>query len=101
MKTVIIMLGLLLVGCESLPETKAVGSVEFMYAFPFSSDYWVHQDRSWTCSPPQFRGEWGRQTKNKWEVGVYHESFVRCGSINSLPEIYENGIYGKKTWGGW
>jgi len=89
---------LLLTGCASV---KPTASVELMYALPFSADYWVHQDRSWTCEPPQFRLEAGGEHKSGWEAGFYHESFLLCGSLNRKPEIYENGIYLKKNWGGW
>ena len=89
-------------GCAFLPETKQVGSVEGLYAFPFSTDFWQHQYRPWSCEPPQVRFKWGRQTKNKWSAGVYHESFPLCGGpLNRKPEIYENGLYVKKNWGGW
>ena len=87
-----------LVGCASV---KPVASAQLGYALPFSSDYWVHQDRSWTCEPPQFRGELGLQTRSGWEAGVYHESFVLCGTFNKKAEIFENGLYIKKSWGGW
>ena len=97
----IIIIALLLGGCVSLPDVKGVGSVELNYAFPFSTDYWQHSDRSWQCEQPQFRGELGLQTKKKVEFGVYHESMVLCGTLNTKPEIFENGLYIKKQWGGW
>lgn len=87
-----------LTGCASL---KPTASVEMAYAFPFSSDYWVHQDRSWTCEPPQVRFEVGAETKNQWQAGVYHESFLLCGTHNTKPEIFENGLYFRKAFGGW
>ena len=86
-----------LIGCASKPYVEA----EVKYAFPFSSDYWVHQDRSWTCEPPQLDIEFGVEWKNGWAVGAYHESFFLCGSFNSKPEIYENGLLLKKKWGGY
>ncbi len=86
-----------LMGCANL---KPTASVEMAYAFPFSSDYWVHQDRSWTCEPPQVRFEVGAETKNQWQGGFYHESFLLCGTLNAKPEIFENGIYLRKAFGG-
>ena len=90
---------LFLVGCaSSTPYIEA----EIKYAFPFSTDYWVHQDRLWTCdTPAQLDLEVGREWRNGWSAGLYHESFIFCGTINSAPEIYENGIIIKKKWGGW
>ena len=61
---VALILVLIMSGCASV---KPVATVELMYAFPFSSDYWVHQDRPWSCEPPQFRLEAGLQTKKKLE----------------------------------
>lgn len=84
-------------GCETI---KPKASIELNYAFPFLTDYWQHSDRSWQCEQPQFRLELGIETKTHWEVGVYHESMVICGGHNNRPEIYENGAYVKKTWGG-
>jgi hypothetical protein len=91
---------LLLAGCaNSTPYIEA----EIKYAFPFSTDYWVHQDRTWTCNQPyQLDLEIGHEWKNGWSGGLYHESFFLCGSpFNHAPEIYENGIFAKKKWGGW
>ena len=88
---------LLLAGCaNSTPYIEA----EIKYAFPFSTDYWQHSDRSWQCEQPQFSIDSGREWRNGWSVGVYHESMVLCGSRNDKPEIYENGITVKKKWGG-
>lgn len=98
MKTVITLLSLLLVGCASV---KPTASVELNYAFPFSTDHWQHSDRSWQCEQPQFRLELGGETRNKFGFGVYHESMLLCGSFNHKPEIFENGLYVKKQWGGW
>jgi hypothetical protein len=83
-------------GCASKPYAEA----EVKYAFPFSSDYWVHQDRSWACEPPQIDLEVGLEWRNGWSVAAYHESFLLCGSFNNKPEIYENGLLLKKKWGG-
>jgi len=88
----------LFTGCASV---KPTASVELNYAFPFSTDYWQHSDRTWQCEQPQFRLELGLETKNRIEFGAYHESMVLCGQMNGKPEIYENGIYLKKNWGGW
>ena len=85
-----------LIGCAGSPYAE----LELKYAFPFSSDYWVHQDRSWTCEPPQIDLELGLEWTNDWAVGVYHESFLLCGTWNSKPEIFENGFIVKKKWGG-
>ena len=93
-----LILVLLLTGCETV---KPVGSVQLNYAFPFSTDHWQHSDRSWQCEQPQLRGEFGGVTETGWEGGVYHESMVLCGSYNHKAEIFENGVYVKKTWGGW
>ena len=89
---------LLLVGCASV---KPTASVELNYALPFSSDYWQHSDRSWQCEQPQLRVEVGGEHKSGWEMGAYHESMVLCGTFNTKPELFENGIYLKKNWGGW
>jgi len=97
----ILTLVLLLFTFSGCATVKPVGSVELNYAFPFSTDYWQHSDRSWQCEQPQFRGELGLQTKKKVEFGVYHESMVLCGTLNTKPEIFENGVYIKKQWGGW
>ncbi len=88
----------MITGCETV---KPVGSLQLNYAFPFSTDYWQHSDRTWQCEQPQFRADFGGQTKGGWEAGVYHESMVLCGSYNDKPEIFENGVYVKKSWGGW
>ena len=98
MKALLLAALLLLGGCASI---KPVASVELRYALPFSSDYWVHQDRSWTCEPPQLVAQFGLQHKNGFEFGTYHESFVLCGTVNNKPEIFENGLYLKKQFGGW
>ena len=79
---------------------KPQASIEINYALPFATDYWQHSDRSWQCEQPQVRFEAGVETKNRWSMGIYHESMILCGSINHKPEIYENGAYVKKTWGG-
>ena len=93
----IVVLLVLLSGCA----VKPIGSVELGYAFPFSTDYWQHSDRSWQCAQPQVRFEAGVETENKWSMGIYHESMLMCGTFNHKPEIYENGAYIKKSWGGW
>jgi hypothetical protein len=86
-------------GCAH--EPKLYAEVGVKYAFPFSSDYWVHQDRSWTCDEPyQFEGELGYEFNNGWRGGLYHESFIACGSFNSKPEIFENGLVIRKKFGG-
>lgn len=97
-KISVILLSVLLMGCTTL---KPVGSIEIGYAFPFSTDYWQHSDRSWQCEQPQLRGEIGLETKNKFGFGFYHESMILCGTFNTKPEIFENGFYVKKRWGGW
>ena len=96
-KSTIMLAAIILSGCA----VKPTASVQLNYAFPFSSDYWIHSDRSWQCEQPQFRGEVGLETKGGWEAGVYHESMVLCGTLNTKPEIFENGVYVKKSWGGW
>lgn len=89
---------LFLAGCSTAEPYAELG---VRYAFPFSSDYWVHQDRSWTCDEPyQFEGEVGAEWPNGWHAYVYHESFWLCGTFNEKPEIFENGIGVKKKWGG-
>ena len=88
---------LLLAGCAS--STPYI-EVEARYAFPFSTDYWQHSDRSWQCEQPQLNVAVGREWRNGWAGGFYHESMLLCGSFNSKPEIYENGIFVKKKWGG-
>ena len=98
MKKTIILLGLLLVGCETV---KPVASIELNYAFPFSVDYWQSSERTWQCEQPQFRLEVGGQHKSGLEAGVYHESMVLCGQWNRKPEIFENGVYVKYGVGGW
>ncbi len=97
MKLTFALLLFILSGCA----VKPTASLELNYSFPFSTDYWVHSDRSWQCEAPQIRGELGFETKNKLSFGLYHESFILCGSYNKKPEIFENGLYLKKQWGGW
>ena len=97
MKLLLIIL-LLLAGCSTI---KPTASIELGYAFPFSTDYWQHSDRSWQCEQPQIRLAAGIETQNKWSIGIYHESMVLCGTVNHKPEIYENGAYIKKQWGGY
>ena len=107
MKMISMVLLLLVTGCSTLekvpalPSVKPIATVQLNYAFPFSVDYWVDSRNSWQCEQPQFRGELGLQTKSKWEFGVYHESMVLCGTWNKKPEIFENGAYIKKSWGGY
>ena len=97
MKKMILSL-LLLSGCASV---EPYAEMEIKYAFPFSADYWVHQDRSWTCDEPyQLDLEVGGEFRKGWSAGIYHESFILCGSFNHKPEIYENGLILKKKWGG-
>ena len=94
----LILLSLLFSGCGTV---KPVASVELNYAFPFSVDHWQSSERPWQCEQPQFRLEVGGETKKQLGFGVYHESMVLCGQWNHKPEIFENGIYIKKEWGGW
>ena len=96
-KSTIMLATIILSGCA----VKPVASVQANYAFPFSRDYWVDSERSWQCEQPQFRGEVGLQTKKGFEAGLYHESMILCGTWNEKPEIFENGVYVKKSWGGW
>ena len=98
MKLALVLSLILLSGCSTV---KPVASMELNYAFPFSTDYWQHSDRSWQCEQPQIRLELGGETRNRTSFGVYHESMVLCGSVNKKPEIFENGIYLKKSFGGW
>jgi len=94
-----IIIGMLIMsGCTGM---KPYAEIQFNYALPFSTDYWQHSDRSWQCEQPQFRGEYGLETKNGWGMGVYHESMLLCGTFNTKPEIYENGILIQKRWGGY
>ena len=88
----------LLTGCASV---KPTATVQLNYALPFSTDYWQHSDRSWQCEQPQFRFEMGGEWENGLSIGGYHESMVVCGSWNRKPEVFENGLYVKKRWGGW
>ena len=87
---------LLLGGCAASPYLET----EVRYAFPFSTDYWQHSDRSWQCEQPQFGFDIGLEWDGGWSAGLYHESMLLCGSWNHKPEIYENGITLKKKWGG-
>ena len=95
---VILLIPFLLVVCAS---TKPYAEVALDYPFTFSTDYWVHQDRSWQCEPPGVVAEAGLETKNGWKAALYHESTLLCGSWNKRPEIYENGVRVSKEWGGW
>ena len=93
----LILLIVLLSGCAN---TEPYVEVALNYSFPFSTDYWQHSDRSWQCSQPQFSGVLGLEWKNGVSAGLYHESMLLCGTWNRRPEIYENGIFLKKKWGG-
>ena len=95
--TTLMFAAIILSGCA----VKPTASVQLNYAFPFSTDYWQHSDGSWQCEQPQFGGEAGIVSKKGWETGVYHESMVLCGTNNRKPELFENGVYVKKSWGGW
>ncbi len=91
-----ILLSVVLVGCASSPYIE----MELAYAVPFSTDYWQHSDRSWQCEQPQFRGIGGLEWSNGVSLGFYHESMLLCGTWNEKPEIFENGVFIKKKWGG-
>lgn len=81
-------------GCAGMtPYTE----IQLNYALPFSTDYWQHSDRSWQCEQPQFRAELGA-SKRGYGFGVYHESMLLCGTFNTKPEIYENGVFVYKRW---
>lgn len=92
----ILILVISLTGCATHPYAE----MELKYAFPFSTDYWQHSDRSWQCEAPQISVEYGLESKSGWVIGLYHESMLLCGTWNSKPEIYENGITLKRKWGG-
>ena len=96
--TIVLTTAIALMGCATV---KPTASAQLNYALPFSTDYWQHSDRSWQCEQPQFRGEVGGITKKGWGFGAYHESMVLCGTGNTKPELFENGLYVKKEWGGW
>lgn len=93
-----VLLVILLTGCASV---KPKGSVQGNYAFPFSTDHWQHSDRPWQCEQPQIRVEGCLETRTGWCFGLYHESMLLCGQFNGKPEIYENGMFFEKEWGGW
>ena len=80
----------LLVSCGK--NLKPYADVGIVYAFPFSSDYWVHSDRSWQCEQPEFLGEFGLVSDTGFHVAFHHYSMVMCGTWNDKPEIYNNGL---------
>jgi hypothetical protein len=92
----LIILSILLSGCAG---TEPYFEIGLSYPFEFSTDYWVHPDRSWQCDAPWFDAEAGIENKG-YSIGIYHYSTVRCGGHNGKPEIYWNGIRGSKRWGG-
>jgi len=89
-----------LAGCAN-ENIKGKASLGLNYAIPSSTDYWQHSDRPWQCEQPQLEGKAGWEHRNGWGWGGYHESMVLCGNWNGKAEIYENGLYLEKTWGGW
>ena len=96
--TIAMMLACLLSSCSVV---KPIGSFELNHALEGATDFWQHSDRDYQCDQPQVRVEVGGETRSGWSAGVYHESMLFCGQYNTKPEIYENGLYLKKTWGGW
>jgi len=92
-----------LVGCaaQNNYSAKYYAEMELRYALPFSTDHWQHSDRSWQCEQPQIGLQVGLEWPNGFSAGLYHESMLLCGTFNSKPEIYENGITLKKKWGGY
>ena len=81
---------ILLTGCGK--NLKPYADIGVVYAFPFSSDYWIHSDRSWQCEQPEFVGEFGMESDTGFHFGFHHYSMVMCGTWNDKPEIYNNGF---------
>lgn len=98
MRTIIIALSLALAGCGSW---KPYAAAAFIYPIEDETDYWISPERTWQCKPPWFDAEVGVEHKRRVKIGLYHESTVLCGTINSKPEIYMNGVRISKEWGGW
>ena len=88
----------LLAGCAGAKPYLEVG---LSYSFPFSTDHWVHPDRSWQCEPPRVDAEVGLEWHSGISAGLYHESMLLCGSFNDKPEIFQNGARLSGRWGGW
>ncbi len=103
--TILCLLVFSLVGCASDKtrhySAKYYAEMELRYALPFSTDYWQHSNRSYQCEQPQIVLDVGVEWPNGYALGLYHESMLLCGTFNSRPEIYENGITVKKKWGGY
>lgn len=101
MNKLIIMMGLLMVGCSS---NKVAPYAEFGlgYQIDKNSDWWVRTTRPDQCSKqPQFHGEIGLEFPRNWKLGYHHQSWVLCGGpFNNDPEIYMDDIRLTKKFGG-
>ena len=89
---------LLVVGCAGTEPYIQVG-----LGVPLDghTDYWLQTDREWQCSKgPQAHIEMGLETPNNFKIGLNHQSWWLCGSVNDRPEVYSNQIVLSKTWGG-
>ena len=100
----LVYLAITLVGCASPPKPasppKLYVEAALTYSFPFSTDIWVHQDAPWQCEPPGFDLELGIEWDSGVAIALYHESMLLCGTWNSKPEVFENGVRISKRWGG-
>jgi hypothetical protein len=90
---------LLLSGCAGWKPYAEFG---VGYQIEDQTDYWIQQERNWQCSrDPEFIGEIGAESPNRWSVSLEHESWVRCGGpFNRDPEVYSNRIKISKKFGG-
>lgn len=86
-------------GCASVKPIAVLG---VGYQLDSKTDHWLQTTRDYECSsnfPSHIK--LGVETKNKWQISYYHQSWVPCGGpFNSKPETYKDQILIEKKFGG-
>ena len=95
----ITLLALLLAGCGGKPYVKLAAG----YQLDEFSDWHVRTEREWQCSVNiPFQGEIGLEWESGWSAFYEHQSWYFCGGPfwDSRPELYRDGIWIAKKFGG-
>lgn len=96
----ILIISVLLSGCSTWKPYAELG---LGYQLESSTDYWLQTERSWQCDEqPEFIGELGLESKNKWTIALEHESWLLCGGPfgKGRPEVDSNRLKISKKFGG-
>jgi len=98
MKLPLLLILLPLFGCAGW---KPYADVAVGVPINSQTHYLLQTDRSWQCSRgPQAHVEVGLEAPNHLYIGLNHQSWWFCGSLNDTPEVYSNQIVIGGRWGG-